>query len=78
MNDGYGFEQKVTGKRGIGKSYEDNGHRASGWKSFMEDYTYHFEPGNQMVLGSHMLEICSRSRTAIFLARYMPLVLGKS
>ncbi|WP_019122775.1 L-arabinose isomerase [Brevibacillus massiliensis] len=26
--------------------------------SFMEDYTYHFEPGNEMVLGSHMLEIC--------------------
>jgi len=25
----------------------------------MEDYTYHFEPGNEMVLGSHMLEICS-------------------
>jgi L-arabinose isomerase len=24
----------------------------------MEDYTYHFEPGNNMVLGSHMLEIC--------------------
>lgn len=26
--------------------------------SFMEDYTYHFEPGNEMVLGAHMLEIC--------------------
>lgn len=26
--------------------------------SFMEDYTYHFEAGNEMVLGSHMLEIC--------------------
>ncbi|MCQ6560545.1 L-arabinose isomerase [Paenibacillus mendelii] len=26
--------------------------------SFMEDYTYHMEPGNAMVLGSHMLEIC--------------------
>jgi L-arabinose isomerase len=26
--------------------------------SFMEDYTYHFEPGNELVLGSHMLEIC--------------------
>ncbi|PLS01040.1 L-arabinose isomerase [Neobacillus cucumis] len=26
--------------------------------SFMEDYTYHFEPGNEMVLGSHMLEVC--------------------
>ena len=24
----------------------------------MEDYTYHFEPENSMVLGSHMLEIC--------------------
>ena len=34
---------------------------ASGLKggtSFMEDYTYHMEPGNKLVLGSHMLEIC--------------------
>jgi L-arabinose isomerase len=29
-----------------------------GGNSFMEDYTYHFEPNNEMVLGSHMLEIC--------------------
>ena len=26
--------------------------------SFMEDYTYHFEPGNEMVLGAHVLEVC--------------------
>ncbi|OPH46591.1 L-arabinose isomerase [Paenibacillus ferrarius] len=26
--------------------------------SFMEDYTYHFEPGRELVLGAHMLEIC--------------------
>ncbi|MGS9149556.1 L-arabinose isomerase, partial [Salmonella enterica subsp. enterica serovar Infantis] len=26
--------------------------------SFMEDYTYHFEKGNYLVLGSHMLEVC--------------------
>ncbi len=26
--------------------------------SFMEDYTYHFEKGNELVLGSHMLEVC--------------------
>jgi L-arabinose isomerase len=26
--------------------------------SFMEDYTYHMEDGNPMVLGAHMLEIC--------------------
>lgn len=29
-----------------------------GGNSFMEDYTYHFDPLNPMVLGSHMLEIC--------------------
>lgn len=26
--------------------------------SIMEDYTYHLEPGNQMILGAHMLEVC--------------------
>lgn len=26
--------------------------------SFMEDYTYHFNPKNKMVLGAHMLEVC--------------------
>ena len=29
-----------------------------GGTSFMEDYTYHFEEGNDLVLGSHMLEVC--------------------
>lgn len=29
-----------------------------GGNSFMEDYTYHFDPANPLVLGSHMLEIC--------------------
>ena len=29
-----------------------------GGNSFMEDYTYHFDPQNPMVLGAHMLEIC--------------------
>ncbi|RFT28885.1 hypothetical protein CG403_07650, partial [Gardnerella vaginalis] len=23
----------------------------------MEDYSYHFEPDNEMILGSHMLEV---------------------
>ena len=26
--------------------------------SFMEDYTYHLEPSNEMILGAHMLEVC--------------------
>jgi len=29
-----------------------------GGNSFMEDYTYHFDPQNHLVLGAHMLEIC--------------------
>ncbi len=29
-----------------------------GGSSFMEDYTYHLTPGNEAVLGAHMLEIC--------------------
>ncbi|MFI8416391.1 L-arabinose isomerase [Serratia sp. NPDC078593] len=30
----------------------------NGGTSFMEDYTYHFQPGNDLVVGSHMLEVC--------------------
>lgn len=30
----------------------------NGGTSFMEDYTYHFEQGNEMILGAHMLEVC--------------------
>jgi L-arabinose isomerase len=29
-----------------------------GGTSFMEDYTYHLDPANPLVLGSHMLEVC--------------------
>jgi L-arabinose isomerase len=29
-----------------------------GGVSFMEDYTYHFEPGREAALGAHMLEVC--------------------
>ena len=30
-----------------------------GGTSFMEDYTYHFDPAGMKVLGAHMLEVCS-------------------
>ena len=29
----------------------------SGGTTFIEDYTYHLEPGNELVLGAHMLEV---------------------
>ena len=33
-------------------------HGLKGGTSFMEDYTYHFDPAGPAVLGAHMLEIC--------------------
>ncbi len=57
MEDGYGFagegDWKTAALLRIMKIISDNQ-----GTSFMEDYTYHMEPGNEMVLGSHMLEIC--------------------
>jgi len=60
MNDGYGFggegDWKTAALVRVMKAMATG---LPGGNSFMEDYTYHFEPGNEMVLGSHMLEICS-------------------
>ena len=33
-------------------------HGLPGGTSFMEDYTYDFTPGNELVIGAHMLEVC--------------------
>ncbi len=47
-----------------------------GGNSFMEDYTYHFEPGNEMVLGSHMLEICPTIAEGAVSCEVHPLGIG--
>ena len=48
-----------------------------GGTSFMEDYTYHFAPGNDLVLGSHMLEVCPTiAREAKPLLDVQPLGIG--
>ena len=52
---------------------------ASGMKggnSFMEDYTYHFDPQNPMVLGSHMLEICPTIADGAVKCEVHPLGIG--
>ncbi|MFC4219370.1 L-arabinose isomerase [Flagellimonas marina] len=59
MADGYGFGGEgdwktaamVSAMKVMAKGLE-------GGTSFMEDYTYHFTPEKDYVLGSHMLEIC--------------------
>jgi L-arabinose isomerase len=60
MKDGYGFGAEGDWKTAtlvralkvmsIGLN--------NGGTSFMEDYTYHLETNNEMVLGAHMLEVC--------------------
>ncbi|AEI49749.1 L-arabinose isomerase [Runella slithyformis] len=47
-----------------------------GGNSFMEDYTYHFDPANPMVLGSHMLEICPTIAKGIVKCEVHPLGIG--
>ncbi|WP_025762061.1 L-arabinose isomerase [Dyadobacter tibetensis] len=47
-----------------------------GGNSFMEDYTYHFDPANPMVLGSHMLEICPSITTGSIDCAIYPLGIG--
>jgi L-arabinose isomerase len=60
MNDGYGFGGEGDWKTcALVRAMKVMGSGLNGGNSFMEDYTYHFEPNNQMVLGAHMLEICS-------------------
>ena len=44
--------------------------------SFMEDYTYHFEAGNELVLGAHMLEICPTIASAKAKIEVHPLSIG--
>lgn len=59
MNRGYGFGAEGDWKTAaLVRAMKIMGSGLPGGNSFMEDYTYHFEPGNEMVLGAHMLEIC--------------------
>lgn len=59
MADGYGFgaegDWKVAAMDAIMKGMTEG---MTGGTAFMEDYTYHFEKGNEHILGAHMLEVC--------------------
>ncbi len=60
MHDGYGFAAEGDWKTAaLVRAMKVMASSLNGGNSFMEDYTYHFEEGNEMVLGAHMLEICS-------------------
>ncbi|MCC6286891.1 MAG: L-arabinose isomerase [Chitinophagaceae bacterium] len=59
MADGYGFAGEGDWKTAaLVRAMKTMATGLKGGNSFMEDYTYHFDPANALVLGSHMLEIC--------------------
>ena len=59
MKDGYGFGAEGDWKTAaLLRSMKVMASGLPGGTSFMEDYTYHLEPENNMVLGAHMLEVC--------------------
>ncbi len=77
MADGYGFGGEGDWKTAaLVRAMKVMGIGLAGGNSFMEDYTYHFEPGNEMVLGSHMLEICPSIANAKPTCEIHPLGIG--
>jgi L-arabinose isomerase len=59
MAAGYGFAAEGDWKTcALVRALKVMAAGLEGGTSFMEDYTYHLEPGNKLVLGAHMLEIC--------------------
>ena len=59
MAEGYGFGAEGDWKTcALLRAAKVMAEGARGGTSFMEDYTYHLHPDGQLVLGSHMLEIC--------------------
>jgi len=59
MEQGYGFGAEGDWKQSmLTRAAKVMAQGLRGGVSFMEDYTYHFEPGREAALGAHMLEIC--------------------
>jgi L-arabinose isomerase len=77
MADGYGFGGEGDWKTAIlvrlVKAMSDG---LPGGTSFMEDYTYHFGPGQPRVLGAHMLEVCPTISSDVPTCEIHPLSIG--
>jgi len=77
MADGYGFggegDWKTAALLAAVKEMGADGTRGT---SFMEDYTYHFGPGEPKILGAHMLEVCPSIAAATPTCEIHPLGIG--
>jgi len=65
MAEGYGFGAEGDWKTAIlVRAAKVMGAGLPGGASLMEDYTYDLTPGQELVLGAHMLEVCPSLTTA--------------
>ena len=65
MADGYGFGAEGDWKTAVlVRAAKVMGSGLPGGASLMEDYTYDMTPGNEMILGAHMLEVCPSLTTS--------------
>jgi L-arabinose isomerase len=77
MAEGYGFGAEGDWKTAaLVRAMKVMASGLPGGNSFMEDYTYHFDPKDPMVLGSHMLEICPSIANAKPTCEIHPLGIG--
>lgn len=77
MADGYGFGAEGDWKTAaLVRAMKVMAAGLKKGTSFMEDYTYHFKPGNESVLGAHMLEICPSIASAKPRCEVHPLGIG--
>lgn len=59
MAQGYGFAGEGDWKTAVLlRALKVMAEGLPGGTSFMEDYTYHLVPGEELILGAHMLEVC--------------------
>ena len=76
MADGYGFGAEGDWKTAaLVRAMKVMSQGLKGGTSFMEDYTYHFKNGGQ-VLGAHMLEVCPSLAENTPSAEIHPLSIG--
>jgi L-arabinose isomerase len=77
MADGYGFGAEGDWKTAIlVKAATVMGAGLPGGASLMEDYTYDLTPGNEKILGAHMLEVCPSLTTTTPRLEVHPLAIG--
>ncbi|MFC4532663.1 L-arabinose isomerase [Sphaerisporangium dianthi] len=77
MADGYGFGGEGDWKTSVLlRTLKVMSEGLTGGTSFMEDYTYHLTPGEEAILGAHMLEVCPTIASGTPSCEIHPLSIG--